>query len=243
MATHVLKTFNSLTCQRKLSSSIIFIDVKSAYYRLLRCLAVGSTSTRPELTHLFKTMGLPEELLHELIRNAYDTDALQATGCPEWLRSFAASIHRHTWFHLRQDPAITETLRGARPGDGWADMLFSLTIGRLLRDLETRFQEEGIQCGLSWNGFKDTDAAPGHDAQTHGFAIVWADDVALMLQHPSAAELVRQTEYVATVTIESFGSHGLLLNYDSGKTECLLTLRGPQSRDIRRYYTSFGRAV
>ena len=92
MATHVLKTFNSLTCQRKLSSSIIFIDIKSAYYRLLRCLAIGSTSTRPELTHLFKTMGLPEELLHELIRNAYDTDALKDTGCPEWLRTFC-SLH------------------------------------------------------------------------------------------------------------------------------------------------------
>ena len=234
MATHVLKTFNSLTQQRKLSSSIIFLDIKAAYYRLLRCLAIGPTCTRPELTHLFKTMGLPEELLHELIRNAYDTSALEATGCPDWLRQFAATFHRHTWYHLHQDAALTETLRGTRPGDGWADMLFSLTVGRLLRDLESRFQEEGIQCGLSWNGLKTTAAAPGHEVETHGFAIVWADDIAMMLQHHSPEELVRQTEYVAAVVIETFGSFGLLLNYEDGKTECLMTLRGPGSRDLRR---------
>ena len=234
MATHALRSFLSLARQHHRPCGVFFLDIKSAYYKLLRCLAIGPTCNESELAYLLHTMGLPEELMHNLQELVKRPDALQAAGCPGWLQDFGVTFHRHTWFHIRDAEAATETLRGTRPGDGFADLLFSVVVGRILRDLERDLRLDGLQTTLTWNGHTGFDAGPGDVFETHALNITWADDIAVMVQHESSEELLAALQHVMTSYIERLASHGLLLNYDKGKTEALILLRGHGSRQLRR---------
>ena len=234
MATHVVKTFLAVAQKHKRPCSIIFIDIKSAYYRLLRCLAIGPTCTTSELATLFATMGLPDILMQELMKHADDEDALTSTGCPQWLAQFSVCFHQSTWFQMRSSSTVTHTLRGTRPGDGFADLLFNLAVGKLLRELEMELNEAGLQTTVTWNGMRNTDASYGEESSSHTLNVVWADDLAILLHHEEPEALVQQTEYVLQTYIHRFASRGLLLNFDKGKTECLMLLRGKGSRTVSR---------
>ena len=234
MATHTLKTFLAVAKEDARSTCIFYLDIKSAYYRLLRSLSIGPTCSTPELMTVFATMGLPNDLMHELIVKANEISALAETGCPDWLRGYAVAYHQNTWFHVREDPKVTMTLRGTRPGDGFADLLFSLVIGRLLRTLEADLVAEGLQTSVSWDGERSYEALPGDTVTCSAFNIVWADDIAVLLQNPDANTLLEQAKYVMARYVERFAAHGLLLNFDKGKSECMLNLRGPGSRGLNR---------
>ena len=234
MATHTLKMFLAVAKEDTRSTCVFYLDIKSAYYRLLRSLSIGQTCTTPELMKIFATMGLPADTMHELIVKANEISALEETGCPDWLRGYAVAYHQHTWYHVRDDPAVTMTLRGTRPGDGYADLLFSLVVGRLLRQLEAELVAEGLQTTVAWNGERNIDASPGQDVTCSAFNIVWADDVAVLLQHPDANTLLQQSKYVMGRYVDYFAAHGLLLNFDKGKSECMLNLRGCGPRKLNR---------
>lgn len=231
MACHTIQTFMSLTRQTKKSCGLFFLDIQSAYYRLLRSLAVGPTCTQAELLEIFQAMDLSEDVLYELATAAFSPSALEVTGCPHWLREFGATFHRHTWFHIRSDAAITETLRGTRPGDGYADLLFNLVIGRILRALEVDLAAQGIQTQILWNGSQDLRATPGEEVTLN---VVWADDIAVMVHHDSASGLLDAVSLVFESYIDRLARHGLCLNYGSGKTEALILVRGKGSRQVRQ---------
>ena len=74
----------------------------------------------------------------------------------------------------------------------------------------------------------------GTDKCTNALNVVWADDVAMMVHHESPQELVDVIQAAMTLTVERFAQHGLLLNFEHGKTELLLLLRGPKSRQPKR---------
>ena len=233
-ATHTLQSFLQLTATHKRSCGVFFLDIKSAYYRLLRTLAVGPTCSDAELGQILTTMGMPDELLPELRAAALGTSALDETGCPEWLTAFGNQFHRCTWFMTRHTNDVTMTMRGTRPGDGFADLLFNLVVGRILRQLEADLEHEGIQTRLYWNGQIGFNAQEGSEKCTNALSVVWADDIAMMIHHDNPKDLVEVIKAAMTLTIERFAKHGLLLNFDRGETELLLLLRGPGSRQLKR---------
>ena len=135
---------------------------------------------------------------------------------------------------LKNSKAVTETLRGTRPGDGFADLLFNLVAGEILRELEELLYIEGVQTTLYWNGRHGFDADAGDEASTTGPNVVWADDIAVMLHHDNAADLLELAHTTIRLYIEKLAAHGLVLNFDAGKSELLLLLRGTGSRALRR---------
>ena len=110
-----------------------------------------------------------------------------------------------------------------------------MVVGRILRELEDELCAVGLQTSLYWNGNIGFDAAPGEAERTHALNIKWADDIAVMVQHETPQELIDAIKFAMTTYIDRLASHGLLLlNNDKGKTEALVLLRGPRSRQIRR---------
>eukprot|EP00438_Fugacium_kawagutii_P026052 Skav224814 [mRNA] locus=scaffold21:91531:97434:- [translate_table: standard] len=233
-ASHTLRLFLSLARQAKSSCGVFFLDIASAYYRLLRTLAVGPTCTQAELLEVFRSMDLPKDIVYELATAAFSPDALQETGCPDWLRQFGKIFHQHTWFHVRDGSAVTETLRGTRPGDGYADLLFNLVIGRVLRQLEHELQSQGLQTTYTWDGSRNFAAQPGSEATASGLNVVWADDIAVMVHHETGDGLIEALQLVFGSYIDRLAAHGLALNFGTGKTEALVLIRGKGACGLRQ---------
>ena len=234
LASHTLRAFLDLGKKHGRSIGIFFLDVQSAFYRLLRCLAVGPTCTTPELLHLLHTVQIPDNAVEALLAASHQPDAFTRMGVPAWLRKFGVVFHSHTWYHVRQDPEVCETLRGTRPGDGYADLLFGVVTSQILQDLEPELAQFGVQTCLEWNGFRNTLAAPGEEAQASAIHVVWADDIAVMLHHEQPAELIYALKNVMALYMDRLAQRGLLLNMAPGKSEALVLLRGKGSRALRR---------
>ena len=234
MASHGIRAFFQIAKARGESAALFFLDIKSAYYRLVRQLATGSTSTYAELLQLLKTLDMPKDVVYWLCKAINEPSALSQTGCPEWLCKAAAQFHRHTWYHVRGDPSLIATYRGTRPGDGYADLLFSAVMSRVLDLLQAELEEAGLCVDFEWNGAKSFHAGPGNTSSSKALSITWADDVAVMIRHGTAGQLLEALQIVIASFIDKLASRGLLLNFGRGKTEVMLLLRGPGSRQLRR---------
>ena len=60
----------------------------------------------------------------------------------------------------------------------------------------------------------------------------YVDDLALMLRRKRPKALIGILIKTVSITFRIFNAHGLRLNWKPGKTEAVLQLRGPQTRDI-----------
>ena len=231
---HTVRSFLRIIQKSRLSGAVFFLDIKSAYYRLLRQLAVGSIGTREELAFIMRTMKIPPTAMTWLLKAIKDPSAFERADCPPWLRKAAATFHTNTWYHVRNDDKVTATLRGTRPGDGWADLLFNVVIGSALQAIQTELHDLGLLTNYEWNSRRDWTAAPGNDASEDALSVTWADDIAVMIQHGLAAQLVESLPTILSVFVDRLAERGLILNYGAGKTEVLLLLRGPKSVACRR---------
>lgn len=236
MASHSLRSFLSLTRQLHRPCAVFYLDIKSAYYRLVRSAAVGPTCTEHDLAPVLTTLQLPPDVQQELHRIACDPDAFTKLGCPDWLRRFGSAFHSNTWFHVRGDQTIAATLRGTRPGDGYAGLLFNAVLGVVLRDIEAGLQARGLDTTISWDGRRYYDASPDGNHGTNALHVVWADDIAVMIFHDSPALLMDAVPIVLAEHVDRLAAHGLFLNFEKGKTELLVLQRGAGSRKLRREF-------
>ena len=216
------------------SCAVFYLDIKSAYYRLLRCLAIGPTCSYNEFIRLMRTMDIPPDAADCLIRATHDPNALTDAGAPEWLRHMGAAFHKHTWYHVRGDNAVTATLRGTRPSDGWADLLFNMVLSKVTKDIEKELCDLGLEIVLTWNGLRSFEAQAPGPVETKAMQITWADDLAILVKHGSASQLLEALPVVISTYIDRLASRGLLLNFGTGKSEVLLLLRGQGSQQLRR---------
>ena len=233
-ASHELRLFFRAYQQKKESCAIFYLDIKSAYYRLLHKLAIDKTCSYNQGLRLLKTLGLPEEAQYWLVQALHQPNALEAAGCPEWLRAIGANFHTCTWYQTRGDTTTMATLRGTRPGDGYADLLFNVVLSQVLKDIANTLVESGLNITYTWNGIRSFAGASQGDCVTKALNVVWADDIAVMIKHGQAAQLHEALPIIIATYIDRLATRGLLLNFGPGKSEVILMLRGPGSVALRR---------
>lgn len=218
-ACHTLRSFLRVTQSTSRPCAVFYLDIKSAYYRLLRRLAVGDACSPSDLSKLLTSLNIIESAQRDLHDLMSDPDAFTRMGCLDWLRRFGAAFHMNTWYHARGDSEITTTLRGTRPGDGYADLLFNAVLGHVLRTIEQDLKQRGLETAISWNGSRFHDAAPGDDSKVDALNIVWADDISVMIYHDTAALLLDAIPIVLAEYVGRLAAHGLILNLEKNKTE------------------------
>lgn len=107
-----VRLFHALCAQQGRSSAILFIDIKSAYYRLLRQISIGPTCSEAELCKILQALHLPAETYHNLRYQLDQSCAAEQLGVPPAAHAQAQSFHRNTWFQTRSNAGITRTLCG-----------------------------------------------------------------------------------------------------------------------------------
>lgn len=225
MAAHTIRLAQGRSKLRGVSDYTFFVDIASAYYTLLRQLSVDLTCGDEDICCFLRRMGVEDAHISEVARLFSESPAISDLDAPDHLRAMIAEFHKSTWFSLPSDGCLTETSRGTRPGDGFADILWSLTFNRFLRSIEAQLQAAGALQPAWWNGEPGllTDCGP---SPVVGACVTWADDLACFGCTDQATDLIPSASTVSQIILEGLANLGLKPNMGHGKTEFVATPRG-----------------
>ena len=246
---HHLRAF--LRLQKKLNRSccIIFLDLKEAFYRVLRPLAMQNRWDDQDIADVAKRLGLPPSIMEDLHQHLRDPCALQQASLPPLLRNCITAIHTDTWFVVDgQDNDVCRTTAGSRPGDCFADTIFGYLWARVLRSLEQKCIEMGLLEAFPQqemaNPFAANEQVDPQLPLRPFLGPCWMDDLAIPVAGNSAEEAVRKVGTLAGLLLDQCVNFAMSPNLAAGKTEILLALRGRKSRQLRQqFYGAHGRRM
>ena len=214
-----LRMFNKVAKAKHLSTAVVFIDLKTAFHRLIREAIVGQSS-QDDFERVLSTLqaeGLPIEVLRQL---AETHGYLGELGAPEALRALLQDVHSGTWCTI-DGQNLVHTHRGTRPGSPIADIMFHCAMTRMTIRLD------------KWLLGQDEVQQALRHMEVEAPSVVWADDVAVPLAVMHGDQLLPLLERLMTQIYVGFQEMGFLLNFDPGKTSAVVEFRGAGTTKLR----------
>ena len=213
---------------RGLSCAVLFLDLTSAYYGVIRETVLGSGLSDRPIEDIAASLSLTAEDLQLLRHYVSCEPVLESQDAGALLSELTREMHASTWFLLAKDDKVVHTHRGTRPGGALADIVFNVLFGKVLRRRDPSMLQPATPV-IPWDGERSpftSSAAPqvsGHLPQTVG-DVVYADDLATFVASSSAAGLKPALCGVATATLDVLGPHGLRPNYGPKKTAAVVSV-------------------
>ena len=234
---HALLSFAAACRRQNLSLGVLFIDIRQAFYRLVRQHIVNDGGLDEATVRLFRTLDLPHTAFQEFAAELHGETAMDAADVPEFLKQHVAESLNSTWFRLKDSTAISLTRKGSRPGDNMADLLFTFAFRKIMMRILDRVEAEGIS--MSFQGCGETHPFPSQlEVQYHTkfqtLGPVWADDLAILVETQEATELLPKLRVIAATVIDTLAIYGMEVNCDRGKSELVLDIRGKGSHEVKR---------
>ena len=229
-----VRAFQGYAKAHTLSSSLIFADVQSAYYKAIRELATGHADeiSIQQIVHRFK---LDEDAARTLYMAMHQNGGQQQLGGSALQAALMTEGLSQTWFSCSGKEAV-RTERGTRPGDSWADITFAVIMHSVLSRIKQRFKEEGILIAFpQYTNTSVFEATPTGD-WVEVFNICWADDLVLLVLSSTAISLPSRTSTAAFIMVSTFNEYGMDLTIGEGKTAIILTPRGKDAVKVRRQF-------
>lgn len=192
---------------------------------VLRPLAVRATWTDEEIAHVLTA-------LSELREHLRQPCALAQAGMSTWTQRAVSAVHTATWFQLPSQRDYVATSRGSRPGDCFADVIFSFVMARLLHCLQQDFLEHEI---VEQVPIADPGLQPSfHAGYEPHLGPVWMDDLCLLFSGKDAEELTRRVQCGVSLFLDRCKGFAFTPNMDRGKTEIILALKGRGTRRLKQ---------
>ena len=211
----VVRNAQQISHARRLSSSMIFADLRAAFYTVAKPFLTGDQTCPEDVIALFEQMGLPPDTMGAFMEAIEEGVVIPQTDPTQHLQTVVSAMLRHTWAKVPGSDRYILPRTGSRPGDPLADTLFGFLMAKALRNIAQRFDAEGLT--TTWDG--TTAIAP---------AITWVDDAIFHIEAP-AAQLRSKTTCALRILHEEMLRLGLRLNYENGKTEVLACFWGRHS--------------
>ena len=221
------------------SLGVIFLDIRSAYYRICRELALGFTGSDSQICHVLAQFQMPATAIEELRAFIRESGGamMEDAQCLPFHRQMMVELSNASWFVVADSDQVTQTHGGTRPGDGLADVLFGFVFSRLLKMLQDELISHHLWDARTWEDDlarqRPFDHRIPHQALPSNLRVVWADDLALAIRDPDAGSCVARTHAVLDHLFNWCKRFGLEPNTAKGKSEVLLQLRGPDSRSVK----------
>ena len=232
-----LVAFGSACRQQGKSSAVLFVDVRQAFYRMLRSHVVDIKRLDESVARLFQTLRLPKTSFADFAHELTHDSAVQQAEISEFLQAHLTESVSHTWFRLPNDPRISQTRKGSRPGDNLADLLFSFSFRRILAAVVQQLGEQGIDLSFESCGRAHPFPAQGpqeEDIRFHTLGPVWADDLAVFVWSDEACSLLDKTATVAASLFDALALRGMDVNFEAGKTEIVAHFTGKLAHSVKR---------
>ena len=217
------------------SAALIYLDTKTAYYSIIRELAIGNIYEDSFAVKMFERFCLSAEDLQELMSIVTSGGILAEEGADEHLLALVRAIYKDGWFVSRHSSGgdVCRTTKGSRPGSSWADLLFTFIYGRILAKVRQVADCEGFGATLRWSGTKELWPSEREKGiELHCLDCTWADDTAAFTMSRTPEDLMRQAESMATELLDACVQYGLRPNFRKNKTMMVISLRGTGSRKI-----------
>ena len=214
------RAFQSTAMASKAHWSLLYFDVKSAFYCVVRQLLVPVGDTEVALRKMFHKLGLPASALEELTTQLKRLAVIPQTEDSAHLCALVADVLQGTWFRLDRASALTLTHQGTRPGDGLADVLFAFSFAAYLRCADAAITQKGLATQVPptrgpepW----DTSLIPSNLA-----CGAWADDFVHMHSQPEPIGLCEAVLRVVSCYVEQADYIGMTLGFARDKTAAII---------------------
>ena len=212
-----------------MSRALIFVDLKAAFYSVVREFLLSRPPTELDVVDLCGMLGHSEEQTAELLSLLSRGGDDMVQDVPHHLRAYLEDLLTCTWFQVRGAEYPVHTRKGTRPGDPLADLLFSMCTASPLQQLAREMQTASACLDLSCGGVLP---GVGVGACYAPATASWHDDVVAFVAVPQADQLLDMCAFVARRIHDLFALRGLLLNYEHGKSEAVCTPVGPGLKPV-----------
>ncbi|CAE7244265.1 unnamed protein product, partial [Symbiodinium sp. CCMP2592] len=214
------KAFFSLCNSRGGHASLVFFDLKAAFYQTIRQLVVNTADDDQSLLALFHRMALPPSALAELKAKLQAVTALEHSGASSHTRALVSDLFVGSWFRLSGFCDLTLTRRGTRPGDPTADILFAFSIAAYMRAASAALDEAGMLADVPCVAHRP-DFVPFEGPVPLGCP-AWADDFFFPQTAPSAEELLLRSRSAVNILYTQASALGMTVKFGVDKTALLL---------------------
>ena len=205
------------------SATVLFLDGRSAYYATIRDFLFTHELESPADLHELVRLLVPDESLHDqLVAALVGPGLLAQAQLGTSLQDFLRGNLKATWFTMDlDDPVLQQTRSGTAPGSPLADLLYQFVQTQFMLGVMQDMRDQGLCIRMSVQS--DPTYPQG-----------WADDVAVMLPPCHAAQVAPQIQACVPILDLHSRRMGVSLNFDSGKTEALISLRGKGCVAVKR---------
>ena len=217
-------------------TAVLFVDLQEAFYRVLRQLALPGSFGDEALAKLAQRLGLGSDVLHELWQHLQEPCALARAGMSTCAQRAVRALHTNTHFQLPQQDDHVQTSLGTRPGDAYADIVFGFLLARVLHLYEEKLAQANVlssvprQDGMELFNVE----AKEDDHECRFLGPVWMDDMALCLWSETNTGLKRKIGVATSFLLDIFREHAMTPNLRPGKTELMVSPRGPGTREWKK---------
>eukprot|EP00435_Cladocopium_sp_Y103_P056507 s192_g19.t1 len=207
------------------------VDLTEAFYRVLRPLAVGCPFSDEQIAAVAHKLGMPQDMR----RHLREPNALEQANLPQHLKRVIRSIHTDTFFKMPHQSDCCHTTVGSRPGDSFADVVFSYLFSRVLKHFQQKVDDldlqEWVPAAVQFDPLQSQHAP--HAMQRY-LGPVWMDDLCTCITAETPHGLLHKAGTIASLLLETLEEYGMTPNLQKGKTELLLSLRGQGVRRCRQ---------
>ena len=215
------------------SGGVVFVDVRSAYYSVVRDIISATPAQRQDVewaakraAFLFKDTSLQEQFIQRLQAG----NPLAAFGASHATLRYVQAQLGSTWFVSRPDASEAfSTGSGTAPGAPIADTLFALVFRDFLIGVQQFLVDSSIHVAAPAPADNALHSChPGTPLPT------WADDTCVLFQVQKACQVNAAISAIARATEEFLAPVGLEPNFSAGKTEAIAVYHGHGARRARQ---------
>eukprot|EP00438_Fugacium_kawagutii_P019093 Skav234721 [mRNA] locus=scaffold634:416566:420593:- [translate_table: standard] len=205
----------------RISCAILFVDIRSAFYGVVRQMLSSALTSEDSLQGLFQKLRLPVSSWLAFRDNVLSGHLLREASGSSLLAQGVESALQHSWFSVPAGTTLMRPLTGSRPGDPNADLLFAFIMTRMLEQIQERLLGD------------DLIPEPLQGTEYHSNCATWADDLSFLVTAP-ALELMAKLEATASHVVDVLAEHGFGLSCGPGKTAALVEFSGKGSVAARQ---------
>ena len=220
------RAFQSLNQASGRCWALLFFDVRSAFYCVVRQLLLPVGDSDRALQELFNKLHLPPTSLTELRVHLESLASVPQTGSSLHLQRVATDVLQGTWFRLDKDTVLTLTHCGTRPGDSLADLLFGFAFSAYLRAADQALQDQGLATPMPTANTPDPWDLPSLSPCLGCGS--WADDFVHLHSQSHPASIGRQVLRITALYVGQADAVGMSLTFAKDKTAVLLPYRAKE---------------